>query len=106
MKNCFSRIQFFVTLWTLARRVPLSMGFSRHDYWNGLPCPPPRDLSDPGIKPVSLTSPALAGGFFTTNTTWEAQGAVKNTYKGRVLLPKGVRHVGSPDAMAGGHKAN
>ena len=55
---------------------------------------------------MSLTSPVLAGGFFTTNTTWEAQGAVKNTYEGRVLLPKGVRHVGSPDAMAGGHKAN
>ena len=40
--------------------------------WSGLPCPPPEDLPNPGIEPMSLTSPALAGGFFTTNTTWEA----------------------------------
>ena len=68
----FSRIQSFVTLWTVALQALLSMGFSRHKYWNGLPCPPPEDLSDPGIKPVSLSSPVLAGGFFTTNATWEA----------------------------------
>ena len=46
-------------------------GFSRQEYWSGLPCPPP-DLPNPGIKPTSLTSPALAGRFFTTNATWEA----------------------------------
>ena len=51
---------------------PLPVGFSRQEYWSGLPCPPPRDLPDPRIKPVSLTSPALAGGFFTTSTMWEA----------------------------------
>ena len=39
-------------------------GFSKEKYWSGLPCPPPGDLSDPGIEPVSLTPPALAGGFF------------------------------------------
>ena len=49
------------------------MGFSRHEYWSGLPCPPPGDLTDPGIGPKSLVSPALAGGFFTTSATWEAQ---------------------------------
>ena len=49
------------------------MGFSRQEYWSGLPCPPPGDLPDPGIKPASLMFPALAGGFFTTNTTWEGQ---------------------------------
>ena len=48
------------------------MGFSRQEYWSGLPCPSPRDLPNPGIKPTSLTSPALAGRFFTTSTTWEA----------------------------------
>ena len=48
------------------------MGFSGKEYWSGLPCPPPRDLPDPGIEPVSLMSPALAGGFFVTNATWEA----------------------------------
>ena len=58
-----------VTQWTVAHQAPLSMGFSRQEYWGGLPCPPPGDLPDPGIKPTSLSSPALAGRFFTTNTT-------------------------------------
>ena len=48
------------------------MGFSRQEFWSGLPCPPPGDLPDPEIKPEFLTSPALAGRFFTTSTTWEA----------------------------------
>ena len=48
------------------------MRFSRQEYWSGLPCPPPGDLSNPGIKSAFLTSPALAGGFFTTSATWEA----------------------------------
>ena len=48
------------------------MGFSRQEYWSGLPCPPPGDLPDPGIEFASLISPALAGGFFTTSATWEA----------------------------------
>ena len=47
-------------------------GFSRQEYWSGLPFPPPGDLPDAGIEPVSLMSPALAGSFFTTNATWEA----------------------------------
>ena len=63
----FSRVQLFVTLWTVARQAPLSMGSSRQEYWSGLPCPPPGDLPNPGIKPTSLESPALAGGFFTTS---------------------------------------
>ena len=46
------------------------MGFSRQEYWSGLPFPPPSDLPDPGIKPTSLMSPALAGGFFITSTPW------------------------------------
>ena len=53
---------------------PLSTGFSRQEYWGGLPYPPPSgDLPDPGIEPSSLKSPVLAGWFFTTSTTWEAQ---------------------------------
>ena len=67
-----SHVRLFVTLWTVALQAPLSIGFSRQEYWSGLPCPSPGDLPDPGIEPVSLTSPALAGGFFTTRTTWEA----------------------------------
>ena len=52
---------------------PLSMGFSRQEYWSGLPFPPPGDLPNPGIKPISLMSPALAVRFFTTSAIWEAQ---------------------------------
>ena len=63
MLNCFSCAQFSVTLWAVACHVPLSMGFSRQEYLSGLPCFPPWDLPDPGIKPASLMSPALAGGF-------------------------------------------
>ena len=50
----------------LARQDPLSMGFFRQEYWSGQPCPPPRDLPDPGIEPVSPVSLALAGRLFTT----------------------------------------
>ena len=50
----------------IACQGPLSMGFSREEYWNGLPCPPPGDLPNPGIELMSLVSSALAGGFFTT----------------------------------------
>ena len=52
------------------------MGFSRQEYWSGLPCLPPGDLPNPGNKPASLTSPTLAGGFFTTCATWEAHGLI------------------------------
>ena len=67
MLNYFSCVQLFVTLWTLMHQAPLSMGFSRQEYWSGLPYPPPGDLPNPRIKPMSLMSPALAGGFFTTS---------------------------------------
>ena len=69
----FSRVQLFTTLWTVAHQAPLSMGFSRQEYWNGLPCPPPGDLPNLGIKLMSFMSPALAGRIFTTSTTWEAR---------------------------------
>ena len=50
---CFSHVWLFVTPWTMARQAPLSMGFSRKEYWNRLPCLPPEDLPDPGTEPVS-----------------------------------------------------
>ena len=59
--------------WAVALQAPLSMGFSRQECWSGLLCPPPRDLPDLGIKPVSLMSPVLAGRFFTTSASCEAQ---------------------------------
>ena len=68
----FSRVRLSVALWTAARQAPLSMRFSRQEYWSGLPFPSPGNLPNPGIKLVSLASLALAGRFFTTSATWEA----------------------------------
>ena len=65
----FSRVQHSETLWAVACQSSVSMRFSRQEYWSGLPCPPPEDLPDAGIEPVSLMSPALAGRFFTTSAT-------------------------------------
>ena len=59
------RVSDSATPWTVAHQPPLSMGFSRQEYWRGLPCLPPGDLFDPGIKPASLAAPALASRFFT-----------------------------------------
>ena len=70
--NCFSHVQFFASLWTVAHQAPLSMGFSREEYWSGLPYPPPRDLPNPRVELASSMSPALAGRFSATNATWEA----------------------------------
>jgi len=56
----------FVTPWTVDCQALLSMGFTRQECCSGLPCPPPGDLPDPGIEPVSLAFPVLAGRFFTT----------------------------------------
>ena len=62
----FSRVWLFVTPWTISCQFPLSMEFSKQEYWSGLPCPPAGDLPNPGIKLASLTSPALVGRFFKT----------------------------------------
>ena len=68
----FRRIRLFVTPWTVAHQAPLSMEFSRQEYWNGLPFPSPGDLPVLWIEPASPMSPALVGMFFITSTTWEA----------------------------------
>ena len=69
MLSCFGRVRLFVTPWSVACQAPLSMGFSRQEYWRGLPFPSPQDLPGLGIKPVS---PALAGGFFTVEPPGES----------------------------------
>ena len=65
-----SHIRLFGTLWTVAHQALLFMGFSRHEYWSGLPFPPPVDLPNPGVE---HESPASAGRFFTTGAIWEAE---------------------------------
>ena len=71
--RCFSRVWLFVTLWTIVHQAPLSMGFSRQEYWSGLPCPLPGDLPYAGIQPASLMSiqnwQVFFFFFFLTNRT-------------------------------------
>jgi len=67
----FSCVRLCATLWTIACQAPLSMGFSKQEYWSGLPGPSPGDFPNPGIESTSLKSPALADGFFTIRSTWE-----------------------------------
>ena len=84
----FSRVWLFVTPWTVARQVPLFMGFSRQEYWSGLPFPPPGDLSDPGFKPVSLASPALVGRFLSLSQLGSPLSAVLlNSQPHNIYLP-------------------
>ena len=99
-KSCYSlicvcvlspvgHVWLFETLWTVAHQAPLSMGFSRQEYWSGLPCLSPGDSLDPGIKFVSHESPALAARFLTTSTMWEAHSLIyfpKKVFIDYVLL--------------------
>ena len=71
-----SHVQLFAMPWTVAHQAPLSMGFSRQEFWSGLPFPSPGDLPDPGIKPTSLASSALVGRFFTTVPLGKPKGSV------------------------------
>ena len=71
--HVLSRVRLLTTLWTIACQAPLTMGFSRQEYWSGLPCPSPGNLPNPGIGSCLLTSPALTGRFVTTGATREAQ---------------------------------
>ena len=72
-----SRVRLFVTPWTVACQAPLSIEFSRQEYWGGLPHPSPGDLPDPGFKPVS---PVLAGGFFSPAPPGKPQNVSSDTY--------------------------
>ena len=69
--SVLSNIRLLANPQTVGHQAPLSMGFSKQEYWSGLPFPPSGDLPNPGIKLMSLVSPALAGRFFTTSATWE-----------------------------------
>ena len=94
MLNHSSRFWLFETPGTIACQAPLSMGSSRQEHWSGLPCPP-GDLPYPGIKPVSLTSPTLAGVFFTTSATWETpshSGKTRQSSRSAIEKGRGERH--------------
>ena len=68
-----SHVRLFEAPWTVAHLAPLPTAYSRQEYWSGVPFPIPADLPNPRIESASLVPPALAGVFFTTNITWEAQ---------------------------------
>ena len=76
-KRVLSDVQLFVTLWTIPHQPPLSMEFSRQEYWSGPPFPPPGDLPNPEMEP---TFSALAGGFFTHRATGEVSSQNKYFY--------------------------
>ena len=77
--SCFSHVQLFVILWTVAHHGLLPMGFSRQEYWIGLLCPPPEYLPDPGIKPTSPVCPALQMDSLSW-AMWEASIAIIQKY--------------------------
>ena len=66
-----SHVQLFATPWTVACQAPLSMDFSRQEFWSGLPFPSSGDHPNPGIGPTSVMRPAFAGHFFTIGATWK-----------------------------------
>ena len=70
--SVLSRAQLFVPPWAADHQAPLSMRFSRQEYWGGLPFPTPGDLPNSGMEPMSLAPLALAGRFFTTSTAMKA----------------------------------
>ena len=74
MLRRFSCVWLCETLWTVACQAPLSLGFSKPEYWSGLPCSPPGYIPNPGIEPAS---PVLAGGFFTTESSGKPKKIVK-----------------------------
>ena len=82
MLSRFSHAWLFSVRWAAAHQAPLcSWGFSRQEYWSGLPCPPPGHLPDPGTEPASLTFPALAGRFFTTCATGDTSRSMGMCYR-------------------------
>ena len=106
MGQSLSRVQLFATLRTVGHQPPLSVGCSRQEYWSGWPCPPPGDLPDPGIRPTSPLSAALAGWVLTTSTIWEAlTPRTKVTLGGCSLMsPPAISLAGFPPATETSHR--
>ena len=98
MLSHFGRVQLCVALWTAACQAPLSMEFSRQEYWSELPCLPPGDFPDPGIEPASLMSLALAGSFSPP----APPGKPTNTHV-QVFSPLGWSGIPSRSGIAGSY---
>ena len=81
-----SHVQLFVTPLTIASQAPLSMEFSRQEYWSGLPSPTSGDLCKPGMEPLSLVSPALTGGFFTTLHLGKSHYCIRDLQNGTFVI--------------------
>ena len=84
----FNGVRLFVTLWTVASQTPLSMGFSRQKYWSGLPCPPPGDFLDPGIKPTSPMALALLVDSLLLNHWGKPKDRIIDVYCGNSIIFK------------------
>ena len=98
MLSRFSRVRFFVTPWTVAYQTPLSMGFSRQEHWRGLHCPPPGDLPDPGIKPVS---PAVQADSLPVEPPGKLLVPDQGSNPGRLHGERGVLASGPPGKSLG-----
>ena len=88
--------------WAVAHQAPLFIGFSRQEYWSGLPIPSPGNLPDPGIKPESSVAPALAGGFFTTEPPGKPFGMCVQSLmplSPQVDVYRYAQNMGNPEAM-------
>ena len=79
-------VQLFASPWTVAHQAPLPMEFFKQEYWSVLPFPTPGDLPDPGIEPMSLVSPALAGGFFTTEPPGNQVTSIINIFPNKIAF--------------------
>ena len=91
MLSGFSRVRLFETSWTVAHKAPLFMGFSSQEYWTGLPCLPPEDLPDPGIKPVSPAAPELQAGSLLPEPPGKTHS--RELVKSDYLIPFSVRRL-------------
>ena len=108
--SCFSHVRLLVTPWTVACQAPLSMGFSRQEYWSRLPCPPPGDLPDPGIKPRSLTLLHWQTGSLPLVPPRKPQGLSLSLYEKRETRASGGQasaqdSTGSPEETYGSLKS-
>ena len=96
MLSCFSSFLLFATPWIVAHQAPLSMGFSRQEYWSELSCPPLRDLLNPGIKPISPVSPGLQAGSLPTDPPGKPKGCCQEPAREMPPMTRSCRTRGTP----------